>query len=38
MEINVLLAGIGCRGEGRARDIKAVDFRKGTREDGDSPP
>ncbi len=32
--INVLVAGSGCRGEGRARGIKAVDFKQGTSEDG----
>ncbi len=32
--INVLVAGSGCRGEGRARSITAVDFKQGTSEDG----
>ncbi len=38
MEINVLLAGSGRGGEGRARGVKAVDSNQGRREDGDSPP
>jgi hypothetical protein len=27
---NILLAGSGCGGEGRARDVKAIDFMQGT--------